>query len=236
MATLLELANKFLTRQGLQTATQVATSTDATLIQVLGLLNEELEELTDVWNWQELTEEATFTSVATASQGALTTIAPTGFSRILNDTIFNRTLRTQIMGPMSARQWQLTQALSTGAPFEQYRIRGGALYVSPTMEAGHSCYFEYASTCAVLSSASVKKSAFTADDDTLRLSEKVVLAGLRWRWKREKGLDYEEEYNRWERMASTAAGRDGTKAILSMDGDCPTFEPAIYVPAGGTAL
>ena len=232
MSTLLEIVNKFSSRQGLPTVTQVATSTDTTVLQAMALLNEELEELTDRFAWSQLRREAQFTSVAAESQGEITTIAPDGFLWIIKDTIYNRTRRLPIFGPMTARNWQFLKALPTTGPFDKYIIRGGELLVNPTMTAGHDCYFEYASSYAVESATATLKAVFTADDDVLLLPEKVALAGLRWRWKREQGLDYAEEFNRWEAMAANAASRDATKPTLDMGGGMSGWQPGIFVPAG----
>jgi len=233
MATLLELVNKVNSRQGLPQVTQVLSSQDSQVLQLAALLNEELEEITDIYAWSDLKQEAVFTSVATESQGAITTIAPNGFLWIIKDTIYNRTRRLPIFGPMTARNWQFLKALPTTGPFDKYYIRGGQLLVNPTMTAGHVCAFEYASSQAVLAVDGItKKSAFTADDDSCLLPEKVILAGLRWRWKREKGLDYEEDYVRWQAFAANAASRDATKPTLDMGGGMAAWQPGIFVPAG----
>jgi len=234
---LLTIAQNFCQRTGLPVPTFVIGSTDAQVIQILALLNEVLEDLVDRATWSALTEETTFVTTAGEDQGAMTTIAPKGFSRVLQETIFNRTLRLPIYGPMRAEQWQALKALPTTGPFYKYRIRGGRLLFNPVAVAGHTCAFEYASTWIVLAlDGTTRRSAFAADTDTTLLDEKLILAGLRWKWRSEKGLDYAEEFRRYEELVNNASGRDATKPVLNMGAGVSDYRPGIFVPSGNWNL
>ena len=56
--------------------------------------------------------------------------------------------------------------------------------------------------------------------------------GLIWRWKAAKGLDYSEDYAKYERRVTDAMGRDAGKPKLSMDGASYDIQPVILVPRG----
>ena len=86
--TLLTVVQRFCKRTGISSPTTVYGSTDPQIIQVLALLEEEGNDLSGRGDWQELTNEATHTTVATESQGAITTIASNGFRYIKNNTIW----------------------------------------------------------------------------------------------------------------------------------------------------
>lgn len=231
--TLLEIVQRFCERTGLGSPSFVIGSTDSQIIQIKGLVDEVLEDMCSRWTWQDLTEEAHFTTNGVEDQGLVTSIATVGYSRILNNTIYNRTLRLPIYGPMTASQWQALKALPTTGPFYKYRIRGGKLLFNPTSANGHQCYFEYASTACVLAAdASTRKSSPTVDSDTIMFDGPLVVAGLRWKWKSEKGLDYAEELARYEALVNTANGRDATKPELSMSGEGAEWRPGILVPPG----
>lgn len=230
---MLTLVQSFCQRTGLAVPSFVAASTDAQVIQVLGLLNEVLEDVVDRWTWETLTTEATFVTTATEDQGAITDIAPFGYLGIVNDTIFNRTLRLPVYGPISPEKWQALKTLPNSGPFYKYRLRNGRLLFNPVAAAGHTCAFEYKSSSAVLAADGVTyRSSFTADTDTSVLDERLLRAGLRWKWRSEKGLDYAEEFRRYEELGTNACGRDGTKATLSQSGGSHEFLPGIFVPAG----
>lgn len=230
---LLTTVQTFCQRTGLPVPSFVIGTTDLQVLQILALVNEVVEDLCDRWTWTDLMREALFTTVAGEDQGSLDTIAPNGFLRISQETIFNRTLRLPLFGPLMQAQWQALKALPTTGPFYKYRIRGNHILFMPAGVAGHICAFEYASSFAILAADGVTyRSAFAADSDTFVLDEKLLTAGLRWKWKAEKGLDYAEEFRRYEELANNAAGRDGTKPRIDMGGGGDNFRPGIWVPSG----
>jgi hypothetical protein len=98
------------------------------------------------------------------TQGALTTIAP-GCKFIVNDTIWNRTLRMPVFGPDGAQLWQQQKAMYYAGPWNQYRVRGGNILFVPVPTAGQSCYFEYVSQNWVTLASGGTGSAFAADAD-----------------------------------------------------------------------
>lgn len=230
---LLTVVQSFCQRTGLPVPSFAIGSTDAQVLQIIALANEVVEDLCDRWTWTDLMREAVFTTVTGEDQGSLDTIAPNGFLRISQETIFNRTLRLPLFGPMTQAQWQALKALPTTGPFYKYRIRQNHILFMPAGIAGHTCAFEYASSYAILANdGATYRSAFAADTDTFILDEKLLTAGLRWKWKAEKGLDYAEEFRRYEELANNASGRDGTKPRIDMSGGGNDFRPGIWVPSG----
>lgn len=234
---LLEIVQTFCARTGLRRPTQVATSTDQTFLQIMALANEINEDLVDRWTFERLIKEATFTTLATEDQGAMTTLAPSGFLRVLEETIFDRTQKVELYGPIGPKAWQQSKAFVPIGPLYRYRIRGGRLLFNPLMAAGHTDAFEYASSWIVQNVADgVEKPYFTKDTDDFLLDAKLILAGLRWKWKAEKGLPYAEEFAIYEQAATTAAGRSGTKPVLCMDGQPNDAYPTIILPPGSWPL
>lgn len=230
---LLSVVQSFCQRTGLPVPALAVGATDVQVLQIVALLNEVVEDLCDRWTWTGLVREAIFTTVDGEDQGALASIAPSGFLRISQETIFNRSLRLPLFGPMTQSQWQALKSLPTTGPFYKYRIRAGRLLFMPAGIAGHTCAFEYASSYAILASdGTTYRGTFLADTDTFLLDEKLLQAGLRWKWKAEKGLDYAEEFRRYEEMANNASGRDGTKPRIDMSGAGNNFQPGIWVPSG----
>jgi hypothetical protein len=230
---LLTVVQGFCQRTGLPVPSFVIGTTDSQIVQITALANEVVEDLCDRWTWTDLMREATFVTVAGEDQGSLDTIAPNGFLRISQETIFNRTLRLPLFGPMTQAQWQALKALPTTGPFYKYRIRQNRILFMPAGIAGHTCAFEYATSFAVVAAdGTTYRSAFAADTDTFVLEERLLLAGLRWKWKAEKGLDYAEEFRRYEEMANNASGRDGTKPRIDMSGGGNNFHPGIWAPSG----
>jgi hypothetical protein len=62
----------------------------------------------------------------------------------------------------------------------------------------------------ITSTSPVYKLTFSADTDVSLIDEKVLTSGLEWRWLKSKGLDYAEEFRRYEMRLERAMGRDDT--------------------------
>lgn len=233
--TLLEIVQKFTARRGLPFAGAVFSSLDEQLLQIAGLLDEVLEDMVSRPTWTGLIREATFAATGAEDQGVLATLAP-GFKYILPETLFDRTTRLPLLGPVAPSTWQLEKAASQTHPLTEYRIRDGRLFLLPAPTAGHTIAFEYASNFPVLSSAGAAKPYFTADTDTCVLDEATLMAGLTWVWRKEKGMSYAEDFRRYESLLVNAAGRDGTKPTLSMDAEVGTRRPGVVVPQSDWSL
>lgn len=211
-------------------------TTDPQVLQMLRLLEEEGNDLAQRGPWQALTCEATHTTTATIDQGAFTSIATNGFRYIKNGTFWDRTDTLPVLGPVSDQDWQRFQAIPISGPRYRYRIRGGRLLVNPTPAASHTWAFEYLSKNWILSADGLTyKQYFTLDTDTILLPEELVLQGLRWRWKKEKGLEYAEDFRTYELQVLDQLGRDGGKTRLRMDSEERSARPGVIVPEGSWA-
>ena len=233
--TLLELVREFCSRTALQVPSTVKASQDEGLIQIAALCNEVLDDLVTRRAWTAVTRQAVFTSVAAEVQGALATIAPYGFQGMVNKSFYDRDRRLPFFGPISSNEWQCLKALPNTGPYYKYRLWQGSIYVNPDMEAGHECAFEYFSSYLVedpTTPLTPFKRYFTLDTDTFALDDSLLLAGLRWVWKKEKGLAYAEEFRLYESILASQMGRDGSAETLSMDGTEYRPAPGIFVPAG----
>lgn len=231
--TLLELCRKVAGRTGIPVPSGVVSSNDKQVVQLLGLLEELLDELTSNGYWESANSTATFTTVAQEDQGAMATIAPVGFKGVVKKTFYNRTLRLPFYGPMTPQQWQALKALPQTGPFYKYRIDGGHLLVNPVPPAGHSCAFEYYSSWVVLAADGVTRRQYpTADNDTFLLDDQLLLSGLRWKWKYEKGLEYAEDFRRYEELKMAGTLREDVQPQIVMDGGMEDFKPGIFVPWG----
>lgn len=201
------------------------------------ILEDVIGEALTRWNWSALTRRSIFTSVAAESQGKLHTLAGTDLAKINNDTLWDLTNQRPIFGPTTDREWQARAAFGLTGPFSKYQIRGGELLFSPAPAAGSTISFFWTSDQYVLSADLVtRKSEFSADDDVTVFSDLFSYLGLLYGWKQEKGLPYAEDLRSWEIVAMAEAMGDGTKPILSMDGECVGARPGIIVPEGSWVL
>lgn len=240
-SSLLSIVQQFCLRTALTIPSSVMSSQDEQLLQIVGLLNEVLDSLaTTSSQWSFLQKEVTFTSVAGSSQGDLSLIAP-GFQSIINETLYDRTRRLPIFGPRGAVYWQEQKALPFTGPYYNYRLSGSELLILPEMPAGHTIAFEYYSPSSVKDSTvllpSPYKKWFTKDDDTCLFPDNLLLAGLKYAWKREKGFSYDAEFIAYNTLIQHLVSSDGTKPRLSLDhGMNTTITPGIFIPTGNWPL
>lgn len=233
---MLTVVNDAQRRMNLTASSSVAGSSDETAVQMLALLNQAGEELAEAYPWQVLVKEATFTTVATESQGAISTIAP-GFFYILNNTIWNRSLRRPVFGALSPNEWQLLKASSVTGPFQQYRIRGDTLRFIPAPPADQACAFEYVSkNWCTTADGVTEKSAFTLDTDVALLDERLLALSLVWRFKQAKGLDFTAELAMYESRLNNEMARDGGKPVLDLGGKVQILMPGVMIPQGNWPL
>lgn len=219
---------------GLPFPTTAVSSTDTQILQIVALANREGKTLTKrpTYGWQQLQIEASFATVAAESQGALATIAP-GYKYIINDTIWNRSLRRPLFGPLTPQRWQQLKAMNMVGPWNEFRIRNGNIIFIPIPSAGQQCDFEYQSgNWCTDSTGLITRSAYLQDTDLTLLDEDLVSLGVIWRWKKTKGLEYAEDFNEYERQVGDAIARDSSKDIISMGGGWYDLAPSITVPAG----
>lgn len=234
---ILSVVQKHCRRTGIPIPSALFGTQDKQALQILELAQEVVEDLCDRWTWSALTKETTFTTVLGPDQGAVTDYATEGYMQILQETMYNRTLRLPLFGPISEQEWQIMQALVTTGPFYKYKITDGKIWFNPAGVAGQLCAFSYKSSWACFNQAqTVYGPEFLADTDGFVLGDTLLLAGLRWKWKAEKGLDYAEELQRYEVMANNMSGADGTKKVLNMGSPDQQLRPGIWVASGNWAV
>ena len=229
--TCLQIIQATCRRIGILAPNTAVSATDQQIIQLVELCSEEGQELADRAQWQALQSEAVFTTVASEIQGAMPTLA-SGFKYMVNDTIWNRNLRRPVYGARSEQEWQQQKAIQLNGPFNSFRIFQGNLLFYPVPAVGQICAFEYASSDWITTSVGSTASSWTNDLDTPKLDGQLIILGTIWRWKAAKGLDYAEDFAKYEKKVNDAIGRDGSKPMLNMTGAQYEIMPIVLVPRG----
>lgn len=227
---LLELVQDVADLLGIPRPASVYGSLDAGVRQLLQLANREGRELSSRYPWQVLTNEATFTTVATESQGTLASIigATQTLRSVVNETLWNRTTGEPVCGPRDGRTWQAYKSQTFTSPLAEYRIRGGSLLMLPAPTAGQTVALEYVSNCWLTdSTGATYRTGFAADTDVVLLDPEIMRIGLEWRWLQRKGFEYAESFASYERMVADAMARDGTKPTIIMGDNSVHAEMAI---------
>jgi hypothetical protein len=192
----------------------VANSTDPQVRQLFRLANVEGRNLAKRHNWQVLTSEHTFTTTATAVQLTASAL-PTDFNWIIPETMWNRSSRRRVYGPIDNQEWQGIKGSAVNSIDPAFRIKGNTILLTPNPTTGHSIYYEYVSKNWCQSSGGTAQSVWTADSDTGKLDENIMKLGIIWRFKAVKKMDYATELSNYEREVTDAIMRDGSRPRLS---------------------
>lgn len=199
-------------RLNLPRPTTVVTNNTETIRVLRGYAQEEGKELSRRGAWQKLSKEFTFTTLAATDQTSAS--LPSDFGWFKNETMFNRTRRRKVIGPIDDETWQHIQASLTTFVNPSFRIFGGTVHITPTPTAGDTVAYEYVSNQWCESSVGTDQSAWAADTDVALLDEELFTLGLVWRFRKAKGLEYAEDYQTYERAVIDRLMKDGAKPRL----------------------
>lgn len=219
---LLTIVQEAAVELGFAAPSAVIASTDPTVKLLRRLAQKELRELVRRCDWQRLHLEGTFTTTATATQVATVSAAFNNFSRIINGSMWNRTQSRPVYGPLTAAEWQQKNASAAQASVNQYfRIRTGRLLFFPAPPSGDTIVFEYITNRAVEQEEGTATANWTTDADFARIDEEVVCLGVIWRYRKNKGFDYSEDFRTYEMALQDIFGPDGGKSTVDMTGEEP---------------
>lgn len=232
MPSCLSIVQTICNRIGINAPTQAVGSADQQIINLVALLNEEGQELAARHEWTALQSEASYTTLAQENQGTVESIAP-GLGYIINDTIWNRSLRRPVFGPKTPQGWQQQKAFAINGPWSSFRIKGNSLYMFPVPAAGQSCVFEYSSRNWLTdSTGATDYDVFNNDTDIPKLEWNLLVLGTVWRWKKLKGFEYAEDFAAYERRVMDAMGKEGSRDWLNTANTKYDIFPGVVVPAG----
>ena len=201
---------------GLRVPTEVVNSTDTQVQQLYALANEALADLARAHTWQILTRQQTFTTVAAEEQpDAL----PDDFDYELNNTVYNRTTRVTLIGPITPQLWQAIKAQpQLNRVYLCWRERDGAILITPEPPAGQEIAYEYVTSNFAETSTGTPIPEYAADSDVAVLPERLVQLSLRWRFLSAKNLDYAEAFRSYQTQLQIQQARDGGMTQLNVTG------------------
>lgn len=192
-------------------------STDDQIRQLHAICVEEADDLCASFNWQAMTRQQTFVTVAAPEQ---VDAVPTDLDRFINNSFFNRTTRRPVLGPITPQLWQNIQANpQINRVILAFRQRDNAFLITPDPPADQTIGYEYVSTHWAYSADGTETyTSWESDTDLTYLSEKLIKLGARWRWRKAKGLPYAEDFDTYTQQKEQFQARDGGSTILNITG------------------
>lgn len=143
---------------------------------------------------------------------------PSDYDHSVNQTFWDRNFRWQMLGPLSAQEWQvLKSGIAPTGPRIRFRIEGDLIYIDPYPASVTTLAFEYISNAWCQSASGSPQTKWILDTDTPILNEDLMTLGVIWRWREKKGLAYENDYQIYQRKLERTASRDGASRTLLMN-------------------
>lgn len=150
--TILSIAQNAAKRCQIPSPSTLVGSTDGNNILLLSMIEKAAQDLQGMHAWPELVKEHTFTLATDTAAYAL----PTDLDRILTESLWNRTQKVPLQGPLDPVEWQQYKSgLVTSLASQRFRIKGWAtnqFFIDSTpssTENGQICAFEYISSTVI---------------------------------------------------------------------------------------
>ena len=134
-----------------------------------------------------MTREATSTSTtSTYTFSKVQYTVPSGFDRLIDRTEWDKTQSWPMTGPMSAQGWQAVKGFGiAGGPPAMFRVIRNLFQIYPPLGSENFLRYEYVSQFwgATSASAAPTLSTVTADTDTNIYSDRLMVEGLKLRFR-----------------------------------------------------
>lgn len=150
---------------------------------------------------------------------------PEDFDHFIGDTWWDRTNRWQLLGPMSPQidQWHQSGIVATG-PRRFFRQVGPLannyrIWPPPAeIENPLQLVYEYQTNKRVCVNGSPTEFAFlfANDDDVPLLDDRLIIAGIKWRFWEQKGFNWLSKRKEYDNMVDRQVARDGGSGKLSL--------------------
>jgi hypothetical protein len=211
--TILQVVRDASTVLGIDVPDLVFGVTTREMVEMQSLVNEMAVRISDACDWQILKVIKTYTGDGTSEAFTL----PADYNRMLvTASLWSNVWTWNLNHVLDADQWLEMQVVPYTFIYGNWMLYGGKLHILPIMGATDTVKFFYISNLIVVGSDTTTKATFTADDDTFRLSERLLKLGIIWQWKAQKGLPYAEDMVNYESCLRKAMEDDGgSKPIIS---------------------
>lgn len=192
--TLLSIARTVLAETGWPVASIIATNNDATAQQVFALANTALERLSEDYSWPQLEVEYTIPLVA----GTDTYFWPADFRVLSPAPLYDASEYYALKGSMPIADWNIRKygALANLLPRSYrlvYVLGVPAFKLDSVPSTSGALVATYQSGQYARNGMGGGVANYTSDSDVAKIPEKYVELGLKWRFRRAKGLDFSVE-------------------------------------------
>lgn len=212
---LLEIIRQTTAELGLPAPSTVIFNNDTLIIQLVGLCQALCEELAEGFDWQALTNTYSFDT----TNGTAGYQTPDDFSRIVSETMWNGTSNLFISGGLTPLKYGInkTSTINNSSIYQTYRLLDGEIVIQPTPTSTQSIIYEYISNwCIYDTTTHLYKKSFTTDNDTVVFNDRLVINGLKLKFKEANGLSTSTSAYDFEQILRNVRGHDQGGQRLSL--------------------
>lgn len=213
--TLLTVARDVGLKIALDQPSAMVGATDRELVELLSCIQDTAQMIFKAHDWQALKKIATYTGDGATEDFNL----PSDYDRMLvKAKVWSDAISCPLSQVTDADQWLGMDMQNTDLVFGSWILYGGQIHIKNAMASGVTAKHWYMSNLIVKADNSSLKATFTADNDTFRLSERLLTKGSIYRWKLEKGQPYAEQMEDYEDLKEKLIVADkGARKISGSD-------------------
>jgi len=217
---------------GLTVPTEALASTERAHVELVALANEMADRIAQGHDWQSLKVLATITGDGSTESHSL----PSDYIRMLKKAqVWSSSLETPLTPISDTDEWLGLDIQAFDFVINAWTIYGDQIHIKPALASAVTAKYFYVTNQIVTASDSSTKTTFTADDDTFRLSERLLTLGMIWQWRAHKGLPYQEDMETFEALKETLISDDkGSRMVrlgkVRLPGDLTTSYPQSITP------
>ncbi|MDX0651744.1 hypothetical protein GOD34_13250 [Sinorhizobium medicae] len=154
---------------------------------MVALAQEAGDEIARRVDWQKLLKSLTVTSSPENF--------PSNFQRLVPGGAVRTSAGVFVRPVSNSGQWAVIVGVPSTTAY--FFMKGGQFLFSPA-SAAVSAVIDYVSKNWILNDPAGEASTWAADDDTTLFPERLLVKGIIWRWKRQKGLAFEDNLAEFE--------------------------------------
>lgn len=198
---------------GLEQPSALFSNTDREYQELASLSNEMARRIMQSYDWQALKIIATFMGDGTVDSFDM----PTDYDRMVEGNAIWSSRWVWSLGHVSDVNTWLDMVVTNFVPVNgNWIVYGEQFHFLPAMSDGETVKFFYVSKRYARDKDGIIKDAFSADDDTFRLSEYLLKLAIIWRWRAMKSLPYEEDLQDYEIELARLMRKDsGSQGVVS---------------------
>lgn len=216
---LLTICQSVLAETGWPVLSSIASNSDGTAKQIFAIANTELRALSEMFNWPQLEVEYNFPTVP--GQGIY--LWPADFRVLAPQSVFNKNEYYELKGSTGLQFWELLKYGQLGM-LDRVRFRvvyplgvpGIEMTPAPTGVQGLVAVYysdEYARN-----NNGASMGLYSTDQDVAKIPERYVEMGIKWRFRRAKGLDYSAELAEYNNTIQTQFAKYTSQGEITIGG------------------